>query len=355
MTLQALDTQAVWPSWPFTGTVEPTVFRSRLMDAANEYIAFVVRVQKTGNIRNVGFRTGTVTTGGTSDLDIRIETIDAAGDPSGALWAANTNINHDVADTDDNVFHVTNNLTASAAVVRGNIIVVKILNPASGFGNMNISLMEEQMNRFPYSVESIGAGAVHQSWAPVLGLQYDDGIYYPIVGAWPFSAESRGLSATPEEDGIKFRQSVPRKVDYAEVFIEGDNDWDLVLRSDGTPGTELTRQASDKDYQSSIGTSGRHIVYFDDEVELSADTWYRLLVDRNGAAVGVHYFSTLNSAIMNATPGGNNVIRTSWNGSTWDDVDTELPLMSLGHTEFDDGAGGGGLLVHPGTSGGARG
>ncbi len=358
MTLQPLDSPAIWPQWPFT-FFEPTDFRPKTIDGADEYLALITGVPKTGNIRNVGFLTGTVTTGGTNDLDIRIETVDANGDPSGTLWGANTNVALDLQDSDDNTFLVTGNLTASAAVVRGDsLIAVKIKNPAANFATAQLMVMDQQLNQFPYTVESLGAGAVKSGFGAIMALQYDDGVYYPICGVWPFSVETRGVASSPEEDGAKFQVPFPCKVIGTEIWFESDADCSLVLRSDGSPGSILTSAAVDKDHRISAA-GGRQFIYFDDEVELAANTVYRLLVDRGGASIGVHYFSTLNAALMNATPGGMNFIRTHGTGAgAFTDVNTEVPVMSLIISELDDGAGGGGgggLLVHPGTSGGAQG
>lgn len=342
MTLQPLRTPAPWPHWPFDNT-EPTDFRMSTIDGADEYVALVTRVWKTGNIRNVGFRTGTVTTGGADDLDIRIETVDANGDPSGTLWDTDTNVAHNLLDSDDNTFLVTGNLTASAAVVRGESeIAIKIKNPAANFATAQITKMDQQFNQFSYTVDSLGAGPVKSVFSMAMALQYDDGIYYPIDGVWPFSAESRGLASSPEEDGAKFQVSFSCKVIGAIVWAEFDNDSSLVLRADGSPGSVLTSKALNKNHVAVPGSSGRHIIYFEDEVELSANTDYRLLVDRGGALTGVHFFSTLNAALMNATPGGTNFIRTHGTGAgAFTDVDTETPVMSLIISELDDGAGGG--------------
>lgn len=357
MTLQALATPAIWPHWPFANA-EPTDFRFSTIDGANEFVSLVVRVWKAGDIRNVGFLTGTVTdTADPTALDIRIESVDGNGEPGGLL-AANTNVTLNIQDGDDGQFLVTGNLTANATVARGDIIAIKILNPGADFATMQLAKLDQQENQFPYTVEDLGAGAAKAPFGIPIALQYSDGNYYPIEGVWPFSAENRNLASSPEEDGAKFQRPGPYKAIGAVLWTEPDNDMAVVIRSDGAPGSILTSKSIDKDHIAVPGGSGRSLIYFDDEIEFAGGTDYRLLIDRGGASVGVPYFSTLNADIMAATPGGTSFIRTHGTGAgAFTDVDTQTPIMSLIISAIDDGAGagGGGLLVHPGTSGGARG
>ena len=102
MTLQQLLQPIAVPSRP-QGTASngnAAFFAVGVIDANDEKVAFVVLLQKAGDISTVHFRTGTVTTG--DDVLVRLETVDqTTGNPTGTLWGTTTSATVTVADGDD--------------------------------------------------------------------------------------------------------------------------------------------------------------------------------------------------------------------------------------------------------------
>ena len=83
-------------------------------NSANDAMGTILNPPQTGNVTDIAFALGTVTTGAT--LDARIETVGSAtGDPSGTLLGTNTNGSLTIAGSDANTIK-TVTLTASASV-----------------------------------------------------------------------------------------------------------------------------------------------------------------------------------------------------------------------------------------------
>ena len=104
-----------------------------LLDAAGEIAGFVFRAPKAGEIDQIHFRTGTVTTG--DDLDVRLETVDAAnGDPTGTLADTNSNATQAVGNGDDDTWFAVS-LTASATVTADTPYAIALTAPGGYCGN----------------------------------------------------------------------------------------------------------------------------------------------------------------------------------------------------------------------------
>jgi hypothetical protein len=260
------------------------------ISAADAAVAVVCQAPKTGNIRKVVWGTRTVTTGATCDL--RIETIDAStGHPSGSLWAANTNGSVVIVDTDDNAVFTTT-LTADAAVTMGDTLAVRLNNPNTSFGNMQVftiwNLQSSAQSMLPYIRFFNGT-----SWAavnigfPMLMFEYDDGSYAPIAGCYPVAASitthTLSTSTTPDVAGARFRLPFPCRIRGAWVGMNATGDCKVMLVSTGYnqgAGTGILATATiDKDIRRNSAGIGPHIVEFAAPYELAANTYARLVVE----------------------------------------------------------------------------
>ena len=130
--------------------------------------AVIIQAPKTGNISNIGFLASVYNT--QADIDVRIETINASGDPSGTLWTANTNVAYSVTSVG---WKETAALTASAAVVAGDLIAVVFANPASGTPSWGLAALTgnggNAGQNLPYCDYYTTAWA-HQDRIPILRL-----------------------------------------------------------------------------------------------------------------------------------------------------------------------------------------
>lgn len=348
MAIQALTPFPI-PTIPPSAAGAPSFNTGYTLDAASEKVALILHAPKTGNIRKVGFRTSTVTTGET--VDVRIESVDATtGDPSGTLLAANTNIAHVIADTDDNVWLTTANLTADAAVTKGDLIAIVIAAPGSGSFAFSIGEFADGAASsgpvFPYIdhfttawAKSTGGGGYS------FALEYSDGSYEVIPGCWPLSnvqSDTFNNTSTPDERALKFRLPFPARVTGFWAWLDLDGDCDIVLYdSDGT--TPLLTKSLDKDVR--VGTGGRSMTgFFSSTASLLANTYYRLAVKPTSATNLISYrLQVAAAAVMDGLDGGQDFHgSTRVDAGSWTDTTTDRPTVGLLIDAFDDGVSAGG-------------
>lgn len=324
-----------------------------LLDAADEAAGLVVTAPKAGNIRNVSFRTGTVTTGAT--VDVRIETVDAAtGNPSGTLWATNTNVSHAINAADDNVWLTTGNLTASATVAKGDKIAVVIVNPSVSPGTLRIASMP-QITQIPQGLLKTAGSWAKQLEVPAIALQYDDGSYGFIDnifgGLTAITLTAFNSGSTPDEAAIKF--TCPVKMTVSGIWAHVGNiaagaDFDLVLYdSDGS--TVLESVSIDGDHAISTAADNPLAVRFDTDVTLNAGSSYRVAVKPTTANnISRCVADFISAAAIASSPIGPTTALTSTrtDAGAWTDTDTDSVLLAgVIVTQLDDGAGGGGVAM----------
>lgn len=321
------------------GTAGPA-YSSMLVDAAGEMAAAVFRAPKTGNIRKIYFQTRTVSTG--AAVDVRVETVSASdGNPTGTLWGTNTNVTHTINNSDDNVM-LNCTLTADAAVTRGDIMAVVIVNNAGTPGNFNIGNTSMENADFPYTDLFAGGAWTKSANAPVLALEYDDGSYAIVKGVYPFSAlntTSYNSGSTPDERGLKFRFPVPVKASGFWVYCDLDGDATIkVYDSDGS--TELASVALDKDIRRAT-TYGKLTGVFPSDLTFLANTYYRMTLLPGGTTIALGDFDVATAAQMGSMSWGTNFHHTQrTDAGAWTDTTTKRPFMGLIVSHADDGAGG---------------
>lgn len=317
-----------------------------LLDASGEKAAFVFRAPRTGTIDRVCFRTQTVTTGDT--LDVRLETVDAAtGDPTGTLWAANTNASQVVANADDNVwFEVT--LTAGAVVTRGDRIAFVIVNGAAGALNIVQQIANSMLERLPMRPMNY---ALHfaSSWAKqnsgmVGAVRYSDGSYAHVPNLEPLANTAATVfnsGSSPDERGNRF--ILPFKARcvglWAGLAKTAGATVDLKLYDSGS--TLLESVNLDLDVME--GSGGNAWGLFDSSVTLDAGSLYRMTIAPDTATSVTDREQIMQSAaLMNAAHGGDAMyLTTRTDGGAWTDTATQRVSMGLILDGLDDGAGGG--------------
>jgi hypothetical protein len=284
MAIQNFGTLII-PPMPLMGANSVALTQVSSLTADTALAAYVVQIAKAGNIRKVRWGTRTVTTGG--DMDVRLETVDAAtGHPSGTLWGTTTNGTQAVANGDDNVWFTTT-LTADATVAVGDILAVCIKAPAGVNLNVLTSWALSSLNLpFPYfrffngtSWAGVGSGA------PMVMLEYDDGSYAPLFGCYPagnVTSHSVSTSTTPDVVGLRFQVPYPLRVKGAWAVVDIDGDCALRLVSTAYhqgAGTGILGSITlDKDIRTSTAT-GPLPLFFSSPIDLSPATWYRLVLE----------------------------------------------------------------------------
>jgi hypothetical protein len=359
MALQSLGAPTIWPPSHRVINASPTVSSLTTLDAAGEYSGVVICAREAMTISHVGFRPGTCT--GAPTADIRIETVDATtGLPTGALWAANTNI---VSATLVTGTWALEALTASASIARGDTFCLKIAynngtsTQTGAYAGVLISSI------LPYRVDNTGSPAT-----ALLSTHFNAALgsgattFYAVPGLLPASSVANNTfsnSVAGAKRGLKFRVPFKCRVVGARYFTNGaSGNFNIILEDSGGSELSSSSTAYDGNLMAALGT-GMADCYFVNSVTLSPATDYRVMVQPSSATNCNISTATLPSADYRAAwPHGTNCLYSTYTtaGGYVDTATTQIPVMDLLIDQLDDGAGaGGGLIRHPGMSGGLNG
>lgn len=336
--------QTLW-SGLFPSAYGATGDTSLSMALADDKVAFVVRLAKSGNIRKVHFLLGSVTTGQT--LKVALQNVNASGDPDDTDDQSGTVT---VADTDDGLWK-TVTLGTDRASTAGDAIGVVIKWNGSA-GNLNIICADTIIKGNIYPDRFTVATWTKQLRAPCVVLEYDDATIAPLAGVLPGSSTSTdfGSGDTPDEVALILNYPFPCQCSGGEFFGRLTGDAQMVLYdSDGT--TVLGSMSLDKDENAS-GTDSVWAFSWA-PTTLLANTTYRLALKPTSAtAVRLRYLVTGTAAHLDTMEGGDGF---HWSQRTdagaWTQTTTRRPYFGARLEAFDAGGGGGGGLKLAGRGG----
>lgn len=329
---------------------------SLLIDAAGEKVSVVFRVPQTGSLRTIRFRLGTVTTGQT--LRGGIYTVDASGLPTTTAYGGMAVGTVTVADTDDNVEKVIT-LVTDASATEGDVVALTIEFDAT-VGSLNINVGGGAGLDDTYAVH-LGAKNAN---IPLAAIGYSDGTYPYIPGLNTFTGGVVGPSVnvnTAVADEYALLWSVPYKVRLRGMLVgmavAAGADFEYI-NYNGT--TAVTGMTGTRDGDALSATNHRLMALLWGTTEVLAPNTTRRLAIRpttvNGLVLPRGTVGTLNAIVQACGYSGWQTSRRLDQGA-WDDtLTTELPwILPIYDQLSDDVGGGGGLLTHPGMSGGMRG
>lgn len=340
MTLVALKAPIWYPVTAFPSALLTTASAATL-DAAGEYVAYVFRAREAMTISHFGFRPSTVAGSGT--VDMRIETVGADGFPSGSLWAANTNIAGDALSS--NTWYL-GALTASASIAVGDMVAAKIVynsGTSVQVGQWTGAVTAGFHAQHSYRVISTGGSAATNLGLGNAVLGSSSTAFYYVSGLFPGTTETdtNFLSGdATNRYGIRFQIPFKARCLGFSFNTALTGNFTAALYTDA--GSSMTTQTVD----GNTYDDGEHgAVTFASPQTLSADTWYRATIEATeaGTAQEVQTITLPSADYIDGTPWGANAHLTTWNGSAWDDTNTDiLPLMFLLIDQVDDGTGAGG-------------
>lgn len=298
--------------WPkaIGGAAAPS-YGSITVDAAGEGVAIVFQSPRTGTIKYIGWRTGTVTTGG--DMLVQLETL-TAGLPSGTLVAAGATATVTVANANDELWFTTT-LTTPYATTAGETMAA-VVKAAAGFaGNLALRrmttsqpVMTAYSNAFPYLCENAGSWAAVINRCAVMTIGYDDGaggaVYYEIPLCLPASAltANTGFDSADTPDEIGNKITLPFRARVAGLWASLDADADLSLKLYGP----TTRTISVESDNRGATTYGVHYFFFPDSQKeiLEANTPYDVTILPGASTISVADFTVDAAAILDMVSGG---------------------------------------------------
>jgi hypothetical protein len=336
---------------------DPTVYNTNNMgtggvqtlDAAADYMAFILTVPKTGSLETVHLFQSQQTS--IQDLHVSFQDLTATGDPDGTAdqFVVYTPVGGDL-NTYKAVGPITSDGTGGGArrsVTQGDRIAVVVrFNSTAGDIDILSGVTKDGTKdlRAPYAMFSSNSGtawAPHYDW-PTMMLEYvTDGIIHvpdtlPLLNSR--NTVTMGNGSTPDEIGFKFQVPFPCKV--VGVEMPGASTDILVGIENGAGGTIATEVSSD---EPGTGSAGVRSYYFKEaEVTLAADTTYYITWRPTTATTRTTYNWDLVNAAARAGLAWGTVssYNTRTDGGAWTEETTKTMICSLIISGIDDGAGG---------------
>lgn len=335
------------------------------------YWAWVSQADKTADLTRVAYRQVNSVGTGTKTLRIGIMSVsDTTGLPDGTWrgykdFTVDTTSNAMVAQTMD-----TFASGSAVSVTRGDVIAI-VIEPRSGFSatetmtyvrSFGTDSYYNTLSSVPYTVNS---GTRGQGYGPFA---------YGTSSEWygyPFGSKST-VSHTTQEIGARFKLT---NTQLSKVTLRGirlftrlNNNWVTEIRiydsDSGTTAITNGTMTFDRDQTSNVNTSIDYPIhcYFATSPEINVGQYYYLAMNRlSGTNDQVRiridmgsgnssYFDALNPGWESAYISRNTV--GSGPFTVTDTVRLDADFLFDG---FEAAASGGGLLVHPGMTGGIRG
>lgn len=319
---------------------------SLLIDAAGEKVALIFEAPEDGDITAYTFRIAAAAVAG--NVDARIETVDAAtGEASGTLFATNTNAT--VAISTANTYY-TATLTAPATVTRGQRIAIVLANLT---GSYAIATLGEQSG-FPYASHFTTVWT-KQSVMPVLNVSYG-GTHYPIPWVFPGLITSFTFNSGSgfDENGVLFTAPFSARVCGVYAYVDADGDCEVVIYN--SADTVLATAALDKDVRMSAAGNAHNLLLTNDVMITEGEQYRVVLKPSTTTNVALFTWTVADNAYDALFSGSNWQQTVRGDAGAWNNTGTARPMLGLLIDGIEVGGGsGGGLITHPGMSGGMRG
>ena len=361
------------PEFPFQQP-QPSLSTTLLIDATGEQVAFSGPVwfpnrSGTKDIERVGFRFGNVVKAGGSGLTISLQNVSLTagppqqpdGTPDQTVAIANAN-----ASFVSNTWIRTDAMSANRTVSFGELLSVVIEFDGGGrlgadsvviSGVALTGVSDASLISLP-ALYSVGAWASVQAVCNVI-LEFTDGTFGILDMGLCWSAISThtyNSGSAADEYALAFQVAQTMKVDglWAAVAPAASADFDIILYA-GT--TAMATASIDSNAIYSAGVKAFRVPIAEQTL-VTGTTYYVSVKPTTANNVSVYSFDVNSAAMLDACSAGQafnystRVDAGSWAAATT----TRRLLAGVRMSAIDDASGsGGGLLVHPGMSGGMRG
>lgn len=332
-----------------------------VLNDSDDRVAAIYRAPKAGTIDRILYspqsKTGTV-----GVLRLGVQGVSGRA-PDGA-WLGGGSAYVDL--TNPAATAAWQSLGASVSVAKGDLVAAVALTQSGIWDGSNNLSYRTGVSMMPGTCNPPIALSYESSWAevtvlPCMALRYADGEI--ITPACPVSALTNIVSgwiagANPLYRGNRFVPPVACEFRGFSVCVWPDSgglaDFDLHLFG-GASFTPLASVAVDVSEWWRVATLTWAVVPAD-AVTLTAGESYRVAIEPK-TATAMQRFMRLNfldSGTREQMSAGL-VASTAPSGGPWSNDDTQMYSIAPLIAAVDDGAGGGGLLVHPGMGGGMRG
>jgi hypothetical protein len=342
MTLVTLQRPLVWPG--NTGSVYGAFSQNTYAanDAAGEYTAWVLQAVEDMTISHISAVFFNTT--GSPTADIRIETVDSSGLPSGTLWATNTN----AISATLTAATVVTALTAPASITKGQIFCLKIAhNSGTSYTVVRLGGRRDPSSfNLPYAVTNTGTPTKATLIdTPYVAFGSNSTTFYNVPGFMGGSLTGGGSfnNTNGARRGLRFTAQFNCRCAGLEFpMATANGDYNAILMDDAGSELSSSSTAFDGD-QNVLNNTAITRAYFDNPVTLSAGTTYRAVLEPTSATNITLSTLALSSADYRSTsPCGTFGHYTTYASAAWTDSATAtIPFLDLILDQIDDGAGSG--------------
>lgn len=310
--------------------IATTGLSTAVISATNQKVMFMLNIPKTGNLTHVSFRTGSVTTPAT--INIRLETLDSTGLPTGTL------INASATGSQSSPLANTNyevSLAGSIAVSKNTKIAVVFECP-SGTPNLQLTRITTPFGTAttqPYTGIYNGTAWTKQGTVGIAALKYDDNTYPYLEGVYPpmSMTASNYNSSTVSFDEAGNLFTVPFQCQVTGF-------WSYIATATGTfdnvlydASNNVLATVADNSQVGFVGSSSVRINRMNTPVVLEANTQYRqTMKSTNTTNIAARLLQFDSAAIQEVISGGDDLTYTRRKGTgSWTDTANSRMLMGL--------------------------
>jgi hypothetical protein len=312
-----------WIEYPSLATyqsINPN-YASYQLDASGEYLAWVGPVPDSGTITQIGVGVTWVFSAG--DIDVRVETVDTGGLPSGTLKGTNTDVTVSVSSADNySVKWVT--LTSGASVSPNDWIAIKVRANSASTPNVVVNTTDDWQLGTPYTAYDTGTPTKVATDYPNICARYSDGSLMRTVSALmvPTSA-SDDSDAFTNANVLGNRFKLPFDANCIGFSFIADINADSTIRLYDSDGSTVLKSTTIYSAMARADASPypRHMVFGSDQT-LSANTWYRIGLISNDATSSEVYCM-------------NQLEESTYGGTWW--IDQAEGVAEVYHTESSSG------------------
>lgn len=352
MSYTTLATPMLWPPYLDSGSAAGNY----LLDASGEKVCQILRCPVTGTLDGFEVKLGTVTSAPASGLTFSFQDVDVTSVPGVPDGTADQSSTVTVG-ISSNAWLVSG--TMSRSVTQGDILAC-VIDFASFAGGDSLNIQRNSgidlLASSPYS------GLYTTSWAMqqaslMMALRYSGGVYYPVTGVapWLTSTTSTGnvnTGTTPDEVALRFVPPCGCKTSGFVIALDSDNAVDVVLYDGTTAMATCTISPNLRYAATGLFLTG---LWSSKQTLTAGGVYYLAIKPTSASSVTGRYLDVNSAAIMAATPGGAELYyATRTDAGAWSTTTTRRLVAQLLISDVDAGSAGG-LMRHPGMTGGILG
>lgn len=329
------------------------------VDASNEGVAWAFQAPRASAISKLWFRYGS-RTGTPPTYRISLQSLGSTGLPDGTVLGGGSPASATFTPPASTAWDTTGQwitLNNTYTPTRGQVLCSVIEYSSGTIDASNFSSFGRSVQSFatinatfPYAItNSVGTWTKTTGNAfPVFAVEDAIGIYgCPVINRHDTTETTSGRRQAaaitlPSTLGSTF---VVRGVAFATGRLGSAAGTFKVCVWDAS-GTELASTGTwDADHQAGVTNTGSGEFLFTSSVTLNYGTKYYFGVESSGSPISVAGANLTNAADRAAHPLGANRAWASWDGSSWTETTTRLPLLDLIFDDITVPSGGGNIIV----------